>query len=130
MTGFGATAAAMGWGKFLDLIIVSSCLAGALLLGAVIIAMVQRWRRQEEKPPTTDAQLGHFRSLYERGEISAEEYKRLRATILGLPALRPAKEPVVSEGIRNDVPGTCAPQEQPASTPQPAPPPPDGIQPS
>jgi hypothetical protein len=130
MAGFGAMAAMAVRGWVLDLVVVSSCMVGAFVLGAVVIALVQRWRRQEEQSPTPDAQLGHFRSLYERGEISADEFQKLRATVLGLPTPRAVPQPLDSEGLRLDVPESSPSPEQPSPPPQPLPPPSDGIQPS
>jgi uncharacterized membrane protein len=82
-----------------QLAMTSLYLVVALLAAAFIIALVQRWRRQndakEDVSPT--AQLAHFRSLYEAGSISAEEFERLRSVLggrirdnLGMPAT-PAK---------------------------------------
>ena len=72
----------------MQLLVTGLCLAGALLVGALIIAVVSRWRKnspaREDQAPT--AQLAHFRSLYEKGAISQEEFERLR-TLLG-PRLR------------------------------------------
>jgi hypothetical protein len=82
-----------------QLAMTSLYLVAALLAAAFIIALVQRWRRRndakEDVSPT--AQLAHFRSLYEAGSISAEEFERLRSVLggrirdnLGMPAT-PAK---------------------------------------
>lgn len=59
-------------------------LIGALLIGAVVVAFVRRWQLSE-KPlgPTASDQLAEFRSLYEKGVISEEEFKRLRAKLGG-----------------------------------------------
>jgi len=76
-------------------------LAGALLVGAVIVGIVSRWRRLT-RPTTCSAsdQLAHFRSLYERGAISEEEFNQLRAVLggelrrtLNVPASRPDPPP-------------------------------------
>jgi len=72
-------------------------LAGALLLGAVVVAVVARWRRLTRKMQCSASdQLAHFRSLYERGAISEEEFNQLRAVLggelrstLNVPANRP-----------------------------------------
>src|SRR5262245_17448941 len=88
-------------------------LVGALLLGALIIAVVRRWQRNNvSRGPDASDQLAQFRTLYEQGAISEEEYKRLR-TILG-GELRRALE----------IPGQKPTAIQPAPTP-PAPTPPD-----
>ncbi len=69
-------------------------LAGVLLAAAVILALLQRWRRQsaDDRLTPTD-QLAQFRSLYEQGLLSQEEFDRLRNLLggeirreLGVPA--------------------------------------------
>jgi hypothetical protein len=119
-----------GWAW--DMILVSLCMAGALLVGAIIVALVKRWRREEDKPLSNDAQLAHFRSLYEQGEISAEEFQALRVQLLGLPSKQPAKAATTtpSTGVRSDLPEGTAPPEQPSPPPQSSPPPPDDAAPS
>jgi hypothetical protein len=59
-------------------------LAAALLIGAGIIYYVDRWRKQAEEPaaPNED-QLNHYRALYERGELSQDEYNRLKLLLGG-----------------------------------------------
>jgi hypothetical protein len=75
-------------------------LGGALLLGALVVAVVQRWRKLNRPlGPTASEQLAHFRSLYEQGAISEEEFHRLRAVLAGeirrslqMPENQPAPE--------------------------------------
>ncbi len=88
-----------------QLLVTSLCLVAALLVGALVIALVNRWRRRSEAKEdfSPSAQLAHFRSLYEAGTISQEEFERLRAVLtgrmretLGMPApppKTPAKPP-------------------------------------
>ncbi len=81
---FGVTAVVSTGNWKPQILVAGAYLAGALLLGAVVIALASRWRRQSSDyrvPP--DAQLAHFRSLYEQGAISAEEFERLRNAVLG-----------------------------------------------
>jgi hypothetical protein len=53
-----------------------------LLLGALVIALVDRWRkRSRQDRPDTGDQLSHFRSLYDRGELSREEFEQIRAKL-------------------------------------------------
>ncbi len=113
-------------------------LVGALLVGAVVIALVGRWRRAP-RSGTADAsaQLAEFRSLYEEGEMSQEEFDRVRALLgeeirgkSGLPAgAAPPATPSVA----------APPKPDPAATPPPGPdvngtppggPPPDGTRPA
>ena len=81
------------------LLVAGLCLAAALLVGALVIALVSRWRRRSEAKDdlSPSAQLAHFRSLYEAGTISQEEFERLRNLLgtqmrqtFGIPA--PAAE--------------------------------------
>jgi hypothetical protein len=94
-------------------------LAGALLVGAAVIALASRWRKRtagggEDASHASD-QLAHFRSLYERGAISQEEYNRLRALLSGQ----------LREALEVPPPPTAEPRP-PAPAPPPAVPPPPG----
>ena len=64
-----------------DWVVVLS-LAGVLLLGALVVWLVDRWRKRammEEK--RTGEELTTFRAMYERGEITEAEYAKLRAKV-------------------------------------------------
>lgn len=127
--------------RTLRLLLTSLCLVGALLVAALVVALVNRWRRQRdaEEDVSPNAQLAQFRSLYEAGAISAEEFERLRA-VLGAqlresmganPVKAPAGEtpapPESQTGVTPVLPGPTG--ETPAPPPQPSPPPPEtGIQ--
>jgi len=53
-------------------------LAGVLILGGAIIARLDRWRkRQMEAADDAPEQLGNFRAMYERGELTKAEYDRV-----------------------------------------------------
>ncbi|HTU21263.1 MAG TPA: hypothetical protein VMG10_24630 [Gemmataceae bacterium] len=84
--------------RTLQLLLTSLCLVAALLAAAIVVALVKRWRRQREAEEdlSPNAQLVHFRSLYEAGTISQEEFERLRALLgarmretLGVPRKAP-----------------------------------------
>jgi len=63
-------------------ILPSLALIGVLLLGALIIAMVDRWRKRSRPVGTTAGdQLSHFRALFDRGELSREEFERIRSQL-------------------------------------------------
>jgi hypothetical protein len=105
---FGATAwipilpADVDW----DLKLTTLTLIGALLVGAVVVALTARWRKRlvsSELSPSD--QLAEFRSLYLEGAISKEEFEQLRA-ILGEELRRDLKVP--------------APEKKTAVTPEPA----------
>jgi hypothetical protein len=120
----GATAAVLaGGGNWKPQILIAGLyFAGALLLGALVIALASRWRRRANDyslPP--DAQLAHFRSLYEQGTISAEEFDRLRTALLGTGGRPPAAANPSTTGIRPDKPGDAPPANGS---------PPDGIKPA
>jgi hypothetical protein len=53
-------------------------LVGVVLAGALIITWADRWRRRaaEDSSTATD-HLVSFRDLYEKGELSKEEYERI-----------------------------------------------------
>jgi len=59
-------------------------LVAALFIGAGVIYYVDRWRKREEAPaaPNED-QLSHYRSLYECGELSEDEFNRLKLLLGG-----------------------------------------------
>jgi|GraSoiStandDraft_32_1057276.scaffolds.fasta_scaffold230689_1 hypothetical protein len=88
-------------------------MAVALLLLALVVAWLQRWRKQVDAvQPTPDDELTHFRVLYERGEISREEFDRIEARL--------------QQRLRQmlDMPQPPAPVPNPPPDPS-APPPPD-----
>jgi hypothetical protein len=62
-------------------------LIATLLLGALVFAWLDRWRKRPTAGVLTPAEeLAAFRSSYERGELSQEEYGRIRARLA--PKLR------------------------------------------
>jgi hypothetical protein len=59
-------------------------LVGLLLLGALIVAIVSHWRKSDgRRGPTADEELAQFRAMYDRGEISKEEFQKLRSVLGG-----------------------------------------------
>jgi hypothetical protein len=80
-------------------------LAVVLLTAAVILALLQRWRRRSADDRLSPAdQLAQFRSLYEQGLLSQEEFERLRNLLggeirreLGVPAAVPKAGPVAPQ---------------------------------
>jgi hypothetical protein len=80
-TGRTAAVLALDWGS--SLLVPGLSLAGALLLGALVIAVVRRWRREPDLDLLPNDQLAQYRSLYEQGAISQEEFERLRRLLGG-----------------------------------------------
>jgi hypothetical protein len=90
-------------------------LCGTLLLGALVISWIDRWRKQTAKAevPSAADQLASYRVLYERGELSQEEYNRIHSRL--------------ANQIRRELlPGKPAPEVKPPRLAQPPdqPPPP------
>jgi hypothetical protein len=67
------------------LLVVSLAMVAALLLGALSIMAADRWRRRprSSEAPTANDQLAHFRSLYDQGLLSREEFERIRTKLGG-----------------------------------------------
>jgi hypothetical protein len=62
-------------------------LVGALLLGALVLYLIDRWRKRtaaaEQGARAPNDQLSLFRSLYEQGEMSREEFESVKALLAG-----------------------------------------------
>jgi hypothetical protein len=53
-----------------------------ILIGAGIIEWVKRWRKRPFQPKiSASEQLAAFRESYEKGQISPEEFERIRALL-------------------------------------------------
>jgi hypothetical protein len=95
-------------------------LCAALLIGAAAIALVKRWRQKDAGVTMSDSeQLAAYRSLYDQGVMSKEEFDRVR-TLLG-NKLRDTSTPAPPPRD----PLTGAMHGPPPAT-QPLPPPPQG----
>ena len=90
-------------------------LALALLAGAFVIWLVDRWRKQSTKTTNSAEELTDFRGMYERGEITEEEYVRLRNRVSGRMKQAPAAPAA---------PTATPPAPSPTETPPQNPPPP------
>lgn len=98
-------AASFADGSILDprILILMGLLTGALLLGALVIALVDRWRKKKEPElRTTHDQLASFRAAFERGEMSKDEFDRVRAELT--KPLKPAPKPAAPPAIVPDAP--------------------------
>jgi Short C-terminal domain len=93
--------------RTMQLLWTSLILVAALLVAAVVVAWVNRWRRQRDAQEdlSPNVQLAQFRALYEKGTISQEEFERLRALLgvrmretLGVPAQNKAEQPQNESG--------------------------------
>jgi Short C-terminal domain len=96
-------------------------LCAVLLVGAAAIALVKRWRQRDVSESLSPSdQLAEYRSLYEQGVMSKEEFDRLRALLGGQ-----LREMTTTATPARD-PQTGAVQAQPPGV-RPLPPRPDGI---
>ena len=68
-----------------ELLMVALPLIGLLLVAALVLFFVDRWRKRrtvvDSDACAPNDQLSHFRSLYERGEMSREEFERVKALL-------------------------------------------------
>lgn len=57
-------------------------IVAVILVGAGIIELVKRWRKKPfQSKMSASEQLAHFRDSYEKGQISPEEFARIRALL-------------------------------------------------
>jgi hypothetical protein len=110
-------------------------IAAALVVGAVAVWAVDRWRKRfTSGVGRSGEELTSFRAMYERGEITEEEYNRVRTKVASrvktAPAApagaAPAAAPNPAAGgqpAAPPVPGYFTDEES-GPQPRPAPPPP------
>jgi hypothetical protein len=75
-------------------------LVAVIVLGALAIVIVKRWREQETtEEPSANDQLAYFRELHDRGDLSANEFARIKARLseqlrqeLDMPAAPPVED--------------------------------------
>jgi hypothetical protein len=103
-----------------DFIYGSLGLAAALLVGAAAVYAVDRWRKRAELGSTgqSGAELTSFRAMHARGEITDEEYARLRQKVAA--RVRETK-PIPAPGVNGDAPAAAAPGGTPPATQFPGP---------
>ena len=93
-----------------------------LLLAAMILSWFDRWRKRTDAAVVSPAdQLNAFRLSYERGELSPEEYKRIKAKLapkikeqLNVPPT-PTDEPPTSEPPTAQPPPTTPSTDGPSA---------------
>ena len=88
-------------------------LAAVLVVGAMFIARLDRWRkRQMEHQDDVADHLGSFRSMFERGELSKEEYERVLRKMAERAGAKPKPAPATPPPAESP-----APEEPPAAPP-------------
>jgi hypothetical protein len=95
-----------------------SVLVGVLLIGAAFIARVDRWRKRQmdDAADYEDApdQVTSFRALYERGELSKEEYDRVLRRVAERAGAKPKPVPTTARPPAAEPPATQEPPPPPA----------------
>ncbi len=115
-TSLASCLAAWSRDQFLEMMGYTLLFAGVILILALVIVWVDRWRKRPVTPGTSAGdQLSHFRELYERGELSAEEYARVRG--------------LLSERLRHELQVPAPPPEIELDPTAPPPPSADGPKP-
>ncbi|MFQ3592883.1 MAG: SHOCT domain-containing protein [Gemmataceae bacterium] len=67
-----------------QLLLTSALLVLALLTGAVVIGVVRRWMEIQRRGQfQANDQLSQYRAMHARGELSDEEFQRLREVLAG-----------------------------------------------
>lgn len=91
-------------------------LAGVLVLGAMFLARLERWRkRQMTEADETPTQLTTFRAMLESGELSQAEYDRVLRRVAERAGARP--KPATTPAAVPTEPEPPATQEPPAAPP-------------
>jgi hypothetical protein len=90
-----------------------------LLLGALAIHFADRWRKQSApSAKDTAVELSDFRGMFDRGEITADEYAKLRDKVAQRVKTQ-TKPPVPPE---SPAPNSLPPPTDPETPPNPLPP--------
>lgn len=111
----------------------TAAIAGSLILGAIILGVVDRWRkRQMNITRSLQDELATYKALYQRGELSAEEYQRVRGRVVDQLKAKPKPVFVVDPetGMPIEVKKSTEPvvpkaPEAPKEPEAPPPPPPE-----
>ena len=92
-------------------------LIAVLLIGAVVLNFMDRWRKRQMLASQDPAEsLTSFRTLYEQGELSEEEYQRVRDRVAAkmkdttsVPSVQ-TDTPMETPRVKSDEP--APPQDQ------------------
>jgi len=108
-----------------ELLTATLAIAGALLAGGVVVYLVDRWRKGGTSTADAAAEMTGFRGMLERGEITEEEYARLRGKaatkMKGAPPTSPVSPDAAAAPPTPPVPGPLP--DDYFDDPQPPPPP-------
>ena len=107
----------LGLTKEERLILWTGVLLGVLVIVAVFIARLDRWRKRQLEGADDPDPVMSFRELYERGEISKEEYDRVLRRVAERVGARPKPVPVPPAAPQEPAAGPPATEEPPAPPP-------------
>jgi hypothetical protein len=122
------TALAFNWSD--SILLPSLGLIAVLLVGAAVIVLIRRWRGQDDAISLSPTDLlAEYRSLYEQGVMSKEEYDSLRGILEGKTRadLKVSAAPPVGRptgAVQSQPPAassTPAPPDSRSQSPPPAP---------
>jgi hypothetical protein len=108
-------AQAAGGGEGVGQILTASLwMAGILLVGAILLTILKRIqsRREAAQPSSAQEQLAQFRAAHEKGEISTDEYQRLRAMLTGQIKEQPVIPPPAPKARAEEKPAGEKPAEE------------------
>ena len=101
---------------------VTLALVVIILVSALVLVWLDRWRKRSGSDRlSAQEQLANFRALYEQGQLSKEEFERIRATLA--PQLRRELDlPAEPSRPMRDQEGTAPKGAEPDSQKETAPP--------
>jgi hypothetical protein len=101
-------------------------LVATLLVGALVLSWVERWRKRQlsDSPVSDIEQMSMYRQMYERGELSKEEYDRVKAKeaqrLRGKLTAKPAAAPAAAKPATVQEPPAQPSTQEPNSPAPPA----------
>lgn len=107
----------MGWAQAAgdgdrvgQILTASLWMAGVLLVGAILLTILKRIqsRREAAQPSSAQEQLAQFRAAFEKGDINADEYQRLRTLLTGQIKEQPVVAPPVVKSKTDDAPAPAS----------------------
>jgi hypothetical protein len=92
------------------LILWVSVLLGVLVLGGMFIARLDRWRkRQMEGQDDTSEHISSFREMYERGELTREQYDQVLRRMAERAGAKPKPVPATTPPKADEPPANQEP---------------------
>src|SRR5207244_10498585 len=64
-----------------ELLVLGVLLIVAIVAGCIIVARVRRWRQEDAAPVPLEDQMKSYGELVERGELSPQEFERIKARL-------------------------------------------------